>query len=50
MENEMKIIENTKSWTVKFEQGKVKISYNVPKEFCRDRKALDDYIKKELKR
>lgn len=50
MNENMKIIENVKSWTVKAEQGKVKVSYNVPKELCKDRKALDDYIKKELKR
>lgn len=50
MDENMKIIENAKSWTVKIEQGKVKVSYNVPKELCKDRKALEDYIEKELKR
>ncbi len=50
MDSDMKIIENKKSWTIKCEQGKVTVSYNVPKELCKDRKALDNYIKKELKR
>lgn len=50
MDSNIKIVENAKSWTVKIEQGKVKVTYNVPKELCPDRKALDDYVKKELQR
>lgn len=47
MGEDITIKENTKSWTVKKTMGKVKITYNIPKGICEDKKSLEKYLKKE---
>lgn len=47
MNTDIKVRENAKSWTVKKTMDKIKITYNISKEICEDRKSLEKYLKKE---
>ena len=38
------VTENKNSWTVKNKEGKVSISYKVPKDVCAGADELKDYI------